>query len=284
MIIQNYTSKSAQNITGISQNEATFLSLLAEHEQTVFRFGDASAFWQNEPAARSALSRLQRGGWLKRIERGLYMLVPLDAGPNRNWSENALVIASYLLQPGAIGYWSALRYWNLTEQLPRTVFVQSPQRKSKSGMTVAGIRYQFVTVRPQRFFGLMKQPLNRHIIQLTDREKTLIDAADRPDLTGGIRQLAETLQGHWQELDWQRVDAYLVRFDSGAVVKRLGYLIDILSLPIPDRKQRLERWKAHLTTGIVLLEPGSEQTGPILRRWRIRDNIDLAQIKRGDTS
>ena len=267
---------SAQNITGLSRNEAAFLSLLAEKEQAIFRFSDALEFWQDAPATRSALSRLQQGSWLKRIERGLYMVVPLDAGPGRMWSENSLVIASYLLNRGAIAYWSALHYWNLTEQLPRTVFIQSPLRKSKRELTVAGIRYQFMTIRPQRFFGLVKQPINGHILQLTDREKTLIDAADRPDLTGGIRQLVGTLQEHWRELDWQKVDDYLVQFDSGAVVKRLGYLVDVLALPIPDRNLRLQQWQEHLTAGIALLEPGSQQTGPTLRRWRVRDNGNLA--------
>ena len=53
------------------------------------------------------------------------MVVPLDARPGRMWSENSLVIASYLLHRGAIAYWSASYYWKLTEQLPRTVFLQS---------------------------------------------------------------------------------------------------------------------------------------------------------------
>ena len=273
---QAYTINSAQNITGLSRNEAAFLSFLAEKEQAIFRFSDALEFWQDAPATRSALSRLQQGNWLKRIERGLYMVVPLDAGPGRMWAENSLVIASYLLQRGAIAYWSALHYWNLTEQLPRTVFLQSLQRKAKRELTVAGIRYQFITIQPQRFFGLVKQPINRHILQLTDREKTLIDAADRTDLTGGIRQLVSTLQEHWREFDWQKVDDYLVQFDSGAVVKRLGYLVDVLALPIPDRNLRLQQWKEHLTAGIALLEPGSPRTGPTLRRWRIRDNGNLA--------
>lgn len=275
MIIEKYTINSSQNMAGLSRKEAIFLSLLVEKEQTIFRFGDALEFWQDAPATRSALSRLQRGGWLKRIERGLYMVVPLDAGPGRMWSEDSLVIASYLLQRGAIAYWSAAHYWNLTEQLPRTVFIQSPQRKSKRELTVAGIRYQFITIRPQRFFGLVKQPINRHILQLTDPEKTLIDAADRPDLTGGIRQLVRTLQEHWRELDWHKVDDYLSQFDSGAVVKRLGYLVDVLALPIPDRDLRLQQWQEHLTAGIALLEPGSQQAGPTLRRWRIRDNGNL---------
>jgi predicted transcriptional regulator of viral defense system len=275
MIIEQDNTNSTRNIAGLSQVAASFLSSLAGREQTVFRFREALDFWQDPAAARSALSRLQRNGWLQRIERGLYMLIPLDAGPQRVWTENALVIASHLLQPSAIAYWSALHYWGLTEQIPRTVFVQSPKRKSKREITVAGMPYHFITVQEGRFFGLVQQAIAQHTIQLTDREKTLIDAADRLDLSGGIWQLVETLQRHWSELDWEKLDAYLTRFNSGAVIKRLGYVIEALDLPIPDRADRLAQWQRQLTTGIAQLEPGPLRKGPVLRRWRVRDNVGL---------
>jgi predicted transcriptional regulator of viral defense system len=87
--------------------------------------------------------------------------------------------------------------------------------------------------------------------------------------------LAEALRGHWTEFDWPRFDRYLTRFSSGAVVKRVGYLVETLDLPLPDRRERLERWREHLTAGIALLEPGGEPAGPTQRRWRIRDNVGL---------
>ena len=279
MIIASEAIKLTQTITNLSQQEATFLSLLAEREQPMFRFQEALDFWQDADVARSVLSRMQQGGWLQRIERGLYMTIPLAAGPQRLWTENALVIASYLLQPGAVAYWSALHYWNLTEQLPRTVFIQSPKRKSKREMIMAGVHYQFVAIRQQRFFGLASQSLGQHTVQFTDREKTLIDAADRPDLSGGIWQLVETLRRHGSELDWQKLDRYLVRFNSGAVVKRMGYLVEMLDLPVPDGQERLARWQQQLSTGVALLEPGNQQTGPVLGRWRIRDNVGVAARK-----
>lgn len=281
MISEGSATTITQTISGLSQTEAAFLSQLAEQGQTIFRFAQALDFWQDSAAARSALSRMEQGGWLKRIERGLYMLVPLSAGPQRMWTENALVIASHLLRPGAIAYWSALHYWNLTEQIPRTVFVQSPRRKSKREMTVLGVHYQFVTIQEPRFFGLVEQTVDQHTITVTNREKTLVDAADRPDLAGGIWQLVETLQDHWQDFDWLQVDDYLVRFGSGAVIKRLGYVVETLALPIPDGQQRLQRWRDQLTTGVAVLEPGGSPEGRVLRRWRIRDNAGLFQRRHG---
>ena len=109
------------------------------------------------------------------------MLVPLSAGPDRVWTADALVIGTRLVAPSAIAYWSALRFWNFTEQVPRTIFVQSPRRKLQPTLTLAGVRYQFVTLREPRFFGLVQRALSGQLIQVTDREKSVLDAADRSD-------------------------------------------------------------------------------------------------------
>ncbi len=64
------------------------------------------------------------------------MLMPLEAGPEREWSESALVIASRLIQPSAAAYWSALHYWTMTEQVPLTVSDEIPSRASDSWLTI----------------------------------------------------------------------------------------------------------------------------------------------------
>jgi predicted transcriptional regulator of viral defense system len=265
----------AHTITGLSQREAEFLSRLAADGQTVFRSSEVLHFWSDPAIARRTLSRLCRGGWLKRIERGLYVLVPLDAGPERVWAEDALVIAARLVEPSAVAYWSALHYWNFTEQVPRTVFVQSPRRKLQASLTRDGVHYQLVSLQAERFFGITQSQVGGRMIQVTDREKTILDAADRPDLAGGVRQLAQALCRGWTKLDWVRFDQYLARFGSGALYKRLGYLIEVLDLPIPDRRCRLVAWQESLTTGIALLDPSERAAGPVRLRWRVRDNIDL---------
>lgn len=77
------------------------------------------------------------------------MIIPLEAGPERLWSENALIIASHLVSPGAVAYWSAMRFWNMTEQLPRVQFIQTTKRKRS--VNIQGINYRFVTVSDKRF-------------------------------------------------------------------------------------------------------------------------------------
>lgn len=73
-------------------------------------------------------------------------------GAERLWSESPLVIAPYLVQPSAVAYWSALDYWEMTEQLPRITFIQSPKRKRD--LVILGMRFQFIYIKADRFFGL----------------------------------------------------------------------------------------------------------------------------------
>jgi predicted transcriptional regulator of viral defense system len=264
-------------ITGLSPREAEFLARLSAEDRRVFRLADIADGWPDATAARRALSRLERGGWLKRIERGLYMLVPLSAGPERVWSEDALVIGARLVTPSAIAYWSALRFWNLTEQIPATVFVQSPQRKLARVLTLDGVRYRIVKIAGRRFFGLTERAISGQNVPVAGREKTVADCADRPELCGGAWQLAQALRDHWSEFDWPALDETLARFASGAVYKRLGYLIEALDLPITARGARLADWRQRLTAGIALLDPDAGAAGPVRTRWRIRDNIGLVQ-------
>ncbi|HEC34267.1 MAG TPA: transcriptional regulator [Chloroflexi bacterium] len=264
----------SRNITELGPREAEFLSRLAGEGQTVFTVEQARRFWGNAAYTTNVLQRLEGKGWLRRLERGTYLIIPLEAGPARNWSESALVIAPYLIQPAAIAYWSALHYWNMTEQVPRTVFVQSTRRKHRRRIEVLGIPFRFITVVEAKFFGVVKRTLDGKPLYVTDREKTLLDAADRPDLSGGIGQLAQALRNAWADVDWQRLDKYLARWGTGSLTKRLGYLIEVLELPLPDREERLTRWRRSLSSGIAPLEPRSGPGGRIVTRWRVRVNVE----------
>jgi predicted transcriptional regulator of viral defense system len=248
------------NIMALSEQETTFLSTLASTRKNIFTFEDARMFWGESARTANALSRLAHKGWIKRLDRGTYLIVPLEAGPEQTWSESGLVIAPYLIKPAAVAYWSALHYWNMTEQILLTLF---------------GQEFRFITVRPERFFGIYERTADDRRIVVTDREKTLLDAAARPDLSGGIAQLSQAMKAANANLDWEKLDAYLETWGGGTVVKRLGYLLEILALNVVGNEQRLVRWRNMLSEGISLLEPGSQARGPVVTRWRLMVNITL---------
>lgn len=216
-------------------------------------------------AAANTLGRLARKGWLQRLERGLYLIIPLEAGPERVWSENSYIIGSQLVSPVAIAYWSALRFRNWTEQLPQVVFIQTTKRKKP--VVIQGTQYRFIPLSEKHFFGIVNRSIEGMSVFVTDREKTLIDSAARPDLCGGIKQLVQVLKTNAPSINWNKLDQYLVHWGGGAVAKRLGYLVENLNTHVPDVTEKLIRWQKMVTKGISLLEPGLIRKGPVVTRW-----------------
>jgi len=259
----------------LSRKAANALSLLSSSGLSLFTLRDfASAIGSGSQRPSKLLHELQRSGWVARVAREKYLVVPLEAGPDSVWTEDALVVVGHLAEPSAIAYWTACHYWNWTEQPPRTVFAQTTRRVWRNASQVLGVPYRLVRVKSRKFFGIVKRTSGGGTFAITDREKTLVDALDRPDLCGGIHQVAEMLPAV-ELVSWERIDQYLERTGSGAIYKRLGLLVEALGskVSVPKRKRRLEVWRSKLTGGHAPLEPAGPSRGPVNRRWRVRLNV-----------
>jgi predicted transcriptional regulator of viral defense system len=260
-------------MSSLTPKESEFLLKIAEKGLSIISFEQAQELWSPPERAPDALYRLAQKGWLRRLERGLYLLIPLEAGPARAWTESGLIIAGYLIEPAVIAYWSALHFWNMTEQIPGVIFVQTTRRKKLT--EIAGMKFRFVTVIEDHIFGITVVNMGGKTARVTDREKTLVDCAARPDLSGGILQLVQVLKGNYSEINWEKLDQYLKHWGGGTVVKRLGYLVETLKLP--NQEDRLTGWQSLITRGISPLEPGAGDRGSIRTRWQIRVNVPITE-------
>jgi len=263
-----------QNIISLSHVEAVLLSDLAAKGKEIFTTRDAYRILGPGKRTRDTLERLVDKGWLERIERGRYLIVPLEAGPERVWTEDALVLAGHLVSPSMVAYWSALSHWSLTDQVPRVTYVQTPARKENRTPVVLGMRFRIVRVKRERFFGRHTFRIGESAVDVTDMEKTIIDCLDRPELSGGVAEVARALSEGNREIDWERATEYVRRFRSGAVVKRLGFLVESMEISRPPEPGVLDQWQDLLTAGISPLDPSSpRKTHRIATRWRIGVNL-----------
>ncbi len=102
----------------LGPRELALLATLSQKGRRLFYAAEAEPFWGNAAQARKALARLHEKGWLERLDRGRYMIVPLEAGMERKWSEDSLAIGTFLAPEGAAAYWTAVRYWGWTGMPP----------------------------------------------------------------------------------------------------------------------------------------------------------------------
>ena len=108
--------------------------------------------------------------------KGVYLIVPLEAGPESAWSEDSLVIAGYLAKQAAVAYWTACHHWAWTEQVPRTVFVQTPERVRTKMRKVMGVSYRFVHVQSGKFFGTTSRSAGQGQFALEDGLRLLAES------------------------------------------------------------------------------------------------------------
>jgi predicted transcriptional regulator of viral defense system len=206
---------------------------------------------------------LQQRGAIERIEKGKYLIIPLGAEKGK-YTLHEFVIGSLLVEPYSIAYWSALNYYGLTEQIPTTVFIQTISRRFNYNPEVFGVQYKITKVKKEKVFGIRKEWIEETQINITDKEKTIIDCLDKPQYAGGIIEVAKALKN--SKFDRKKLQSYAQCIGNSGVIRRLGYLCELLNLKIKLPKLN--------TRNYLFLDPTMPDKGPKSAKWRLIVNLD----------
>ncbi|MBE0524899.1 MAG: hypothetical protein IBX40_11280 [Methanosarcinales archaeon] len=241
------------------------LNRLAKKGST-FSFEEASELSSLQSGSlRVLLSHMEKEGWVERIEKGKYLIIPLGAEKGR-YTINEFVIGYEIVKNAAIAYWSALNYHGFTEQIPSTVFIQTTSRKKEPKIEIFGVRYRIIRVTEKKFFAQQKIWIEDSQVCITDPEKTIADCLDNPQYCGGIVEVAKALRNE-KKIDLDKVIEYAIRMENSAILKRLGSLCDRLGIPVNIPQ-------ALLAKGYPLLDPSLHRKGKANRKWKIIENVD----------
>jgi predicted transcriptional regulator of viral defense system len=258
-----------ETIKTLGSQGARLLAALSVAGKTVFTVDEAYLLLDDDRVrVRQLLYRLEKRGWVQRLERGKYLILPLAAGLEGNYAAHEFVIASRLVSPYAIAFGTALRHYGYSDRLSRTVYVATTRRKQ--ALALHGLNYRFVTVAPARFFGIAQVPLEGQRVHITDREKTIVDCLTHPVYAGGVVEAAKGLWFGSAELDLVRVADYAERNGSKAALQRLGFWLEQLEL---GDKALLARIEARCGQSYARLEVPGPVNGRRDRRWRIVVNV-----------
>lgn len=273
MIAHNKAKRSAVGID--------LVRLLATEGDRVFSTARARAMAPrvglNDDYLVEALHHLRRDGWIVQLRRGLYALTAAVPGVT---PVHEFEIAMALAEPAAVSHWSALHHHGLTQQVPRKVFVltttEVPPPRTRGakatggdgGIEVGGAAYEFIRVRPKRFFGMERVWVGEARVTITDPERTLLDGLSRPQYCGDFSEVLQAFETRSADLELEKIIEYAIRLD-GATAKRLGWVLEQLGVDSPH----LDRLVTVPVKGYRKLDPTGLRRGRCDRRWMIQVNL-----------
>ncbi len=171
--------------------------------------------------------------------------------------QDVWVVASNIVAPCYISFWSAAQYYGFTEQILNTIFVAVPF--SKREVEFEGYKIKFVELR--EFFGYKKERTNAGNVFIAEQEKLLIDALLKPKCCGNFDEIVKIYEN--AKISEEKIVEYLKRVKKQAVVKRVGYLLEEVKGIDISKHFELDR-------NYVILNPFEKSWSKVESKWKVK--------------
>ena len=257
---------------------AKLVTMLHERSRTIFRLEDVRKITGlSDASARSFVRKLVDRGVAARLKPGLFVLVPFELGQERRYLGNPLVVAREIMrgEDYYLSHATAMELHGMLTQPQLVVTVTTP--KPRRSVTTLGVPFRFIRCRRRHLFGLTEHWVTKQEqVHVSDLERTIIDGLKQPEYCGGVTEVAKGLWMRRQDLKVDRLLAYAKRLGVGAVLRRLGFLLETYEMA---GASNLDRLRNALTATYVRLDPVLPAEGKRLRRWRLQLNVDPEELR-----
>jgi predicted transcriptional regulator of viral defense system len=212
-----------------------------------------------------------------RLRPGVFQLVPPELGRESEYLGNPYVVARELMagKPYFLSHASSMDIHNMVTQPQLVVCVTSP--KPMRGRSVLGTEFRFIRCKPEHFFGTTDYWVNKQEkVSVSDLERTVLDGLRQPEYCGGVTEVAKGLWIRRADLDVSRLVDYALRLKVGAVMRRLGFLLEVYDIGTASERERL---REHATGTYSPLDPVLPPQGKYTGRWHLRLNVDPDEFR-----
>jgi predicted transcriptional regulator of viral defense system len=189
-----------------------------------------------ENHVRVILHRLTKKGWLAQVVPGVFEMLPAERGEVAFVDTNPLALGSVLVDPYAFSYSTAAYFYGLTTQASTMVYLQTTNGKTRTIIARDKI-YRLIAVPESLFFGVENVNAYGSAVNMTGREKAILDCLFHPDAAGDIPEITAMLWQGKNTLDWHKLTDFTLRFQSQSLIQRLGFLLDYLKIEISEEKR-----------------------------------------------
>jgi len=249
----------------LSKKEYTIVSELSSRKINIITIEKASKIFKIEKKELWAiLHRLEKKGWLERIEKGKYMVVPLHA--KEGWLEHPFILASKLVENYYISYRTALAHYGLTEQLPIYVYVATTDRKGKLEHRLQNYIFRFIRIKQEKFFGFKNEFIGNQEISIAEKEKAIIDCLDQERYSGSIIEITKALGNN--RINLNKLKKYALKMNNFSLIRRLGYLLDLLKKDSSGLEKHIGNYRnVYLSTVLP------KKNANVDKKWKLIVNV-----------
>lgn len=230
----------------------------------------------NASTIRELLSDMTKRGLLMRLKDSLFYIIPYDQD-SETFMPDWHLLVPHLVGDAKyyIGYYSAMQIHSLITQPALKEQIVVNKQLKPSTLKIKNIPFQFIYHNKKHFFGEKKTWVDScNKIQCSDLEKTFIDGLFKSEYSGGITEITKAIFKSREKIDFEKLFDYAIKFDSLAVSKRLGYLLELLEI----KTQMIEKLQKLKTNSYFLIEPSHPKEGKMISRWNIQENLDKNSI------
>ena len=257
---------------------AQLVTALHERGRPIFTLADAQNITGlKATSARTLVHKLVARGVATRLRPGVFQLVPAELGRESEYLGNPYVVARELMgrTPYYLSHASAMDIHNMVTQPQLVVCVTSP--KAVRGRSVLGTEFRFIRCKPEHFFGTTDHWVNKQEkVTVSDLERTVVDGLRQPEYCGGVTEVAKGLWIRRADVDVTRLVEYALRLNVGAVMRRVGFLLELYDFGTAGDRERL---RGHVTGTYSLLDPVMPAQGKHTTRWHLRLNVDPDEFR-----
>jgi len=256
---------------------ARLIMTLYDENRVTFRLKDIERILGlNDANARNFVRKLVDRGVVTRLKPGLFILVPFELGKETEYAGNPLVLARELVNSNDyyLSHGTAMEIHGMVTQPQFVIHVTTP--KKMRTIHVMGTEFRFIPCKSEWFFGLIHHWVTKQEkVVVSDLERTAIDGLRQPKHCGGVSEVAKGIWMRREAIHVNRLIEYALKIDVGAVIRRLGYIMELYEIGSQaDRKILLN----HLTSTYVRLDPVLPAEGKFIRRWRLQLNLPADEL------
>lgn len=264
---------------------ASLVLTLYERNRPVFHLREAVEILGGCGPAKNALSQLVRHGFATRLKPGVFRLIPLELGFEREYLGNFHIIARELAASkrgeefnGKPDYYlshgSAFELHQMVTQPQLLNYVSSP-RMVRSRI-IQGAEFRFIRCRVKDLFGIEEMWVEKNEkVCVSNLERTLLDGLKEPAYCGGLSEVAKGFSIKQQLINSKKLVDYALKLEIGAVIRRLGLIMELYGIGTSIEQEVL---KSKLTKTYHLLDPGLPNEGHFLAKWRLRLNVSQDEL------